>query len=45
MFQLKVRIFEQKAIKDSSNKELKNKIRASKTPLEILSYYSELLND
>ena len=29
----------------SSNKELKSKIRTSKTPLEILYYYKELMND
>ena len=45
MFQLKVRIFEQDTIKKSSNKELKSKIRTSKTPLEILYYYKELMND
>ena len=45
MFQLKVRIFEQDKIKKSSNKELKSKIRTSKTPLEILYYYKELMND
>ena len=45
MFQLKVRIFEQDLIKKSSNKELKSKIRTSKTPLEILYYYKELMND
>ena len=45
MFQLKVRIFEQDTIKKSSNKELKSKIRTSKTPLEILYYYKELIND
>ena len=45
MFQLKVRIFEQNKIKKSSNKELKSKIRTSKTPLEILYYYKELMND
>ena len=45
MFQLKVRIFEQDTIKKSSNKKLKSKIRTSKTPLEILYYYKELMND
>ena len=45
MFQLKVRIFEKDTIKKSSNKELKSKIRTSKTPLEILYYYKELMND
>ena len=45
MFQLKVRIFEQNKVKESSDKELKSKIRTSKTPLEILYYYKELMND
>ena len=45
MFQLKVRIFEQKKVKESPDKELKAKIRTSKSPLEILYYYKELMND
>ena len=36
MFQLKVRIFEQDTIKKSSNKELKSKIRTSKTNWDII---------
>ena len=45
MFQLKVRIFEQKHIKENTNKELKSKVRTAKSPLEILYYYKELTND
>ena len=44
MFALKVRIFEEQKVKDSKDKELKSKIRTSKTPLDILHYYRELMN-
>ena len=44
MFALKVRIFEEQKVKDSKDKELKSKIRTSKSPLDILHYYRELMN-
>ena len=45
MFAFKVRIFELEQVKKNKNNELKAKIRKSKTPLEILKYYSEIIND
>ncbi len=45
MFSFKVRIFELEQVKKSTNNELKAKIRKAKTPLEILKYYSEIVND
>ena len=44
LFSLKVHIFEMPEIKENDNKELKGKIRSSKNPLEILSYYKELID-
>ena len=45
MFAFKVRIFELDQVKKSKNTELKTKIRKAKTPLEILKYFSEIVND
>jgi len=45
MFAFKVRVFELEQVKKNTNNELKEKMRKSKTPLEILKYYSEIVND
>ena len=45
MFAIKVRIFELNQVKKSNNNDLKTKLRKSKTPLEILKYFSEIIND
>ena len=47
LFKLKLKMFEQDAVKESDNsaivKTLKKEIRTSKTPLEALVIYSELI--
>jgi len=43
LFKLKLKMFEQDAVKKSDVKTLKKEIRTSKTPLEALVIYSQLI--
>tara|TARA_B100000214_G_scaffold368839_1_gene340989 strand:- start:7 stop:480 length:474 start_codon:yes stop_codon:yes gene_type:complete len=45
IFAFKVRIFELEKVKKSKNTDLKTKIRKARTPLEVLKYYNEIIND
>jgi len=42
LFAIKVKLFEKDIVKNSQNKEIKSKLRASKSPIELLSLYNEL---
>ena len=42
LFALKVKLFEKNQVKNSNNKELKSKLRASKSPIELISIYNVL---
>ena len=42
LFSLKVLIFETKKVKDSTNNELKSKMRSSNNPIDILAAYAKL---
>lgn len=42
LFTLKIQVFEQQKVKESTNNELKSRLRSAKTPVELLSVYKEL---
>lgn len=42
LFALKVKLFENDKVKNSTNKELKSKMRSSKNPIEAISLFKEL---
>ena len=42
LFAIKVKLFEKDQVKNSDNKEMKSKLRASKNPIELISLYNEL---
>ena len=42
LFTLKIQVLEQQKVKESTNNELKSRLRSAKTPVELLSVYKEL---